>query len=585
MKIPYVNDAIDQLRATDYFQDLDESALKRVAEACEHVEVPRGHILFEEGQEGSSFYVLTYGRLGVWSGRRRVGEVMPGHCVGEMALLRDGKRSSTVKAERDCLLLRLDKKSFDLLLTEHPKSMLKLVLNVTDRLAGAHAHPPRIPRTIAIVPTVDHPEVERFCKALQNSMGKFRPTIWKKPPKKMPDRAWFNKQETKYGTVLYQCRTHLDEWSERCLRQADQMLLVGLADDPCDPNELENYWNQIHRREPSTHLVLFGFGKPKRTSKWLASRPDNIQVHHLEWNKPPDRIARFINQSAVGLVLGGGGARGLAHIGVFRALEERGIDFDLVGGTSMGGFAAALIASGRSSAEVEEALRWVWIDAGPFLDYNLPIYGLVKGQRVRDRLIKIFGKRHIEDLRRPFFCMTADITHAQSVIHDRGLLYRWITVGMSIPGVAAPYPHRGRLLMDGGLLNNLPVDIATFKGCGNIIAVNVDPKDEMAVNMKDFDGSHARQIWKQLTKDTTAPNIVEILVRVTTLTTAAAIGRMRHLIDHYIHPNTNLYGLFDFHMADAIIQSGYEAGMAYDFSAKPEDDPNAPWTSGLTEDL
>jgi NTE family protein len=289
-------------------------------------------------------------------------------------------------------------------------------------------------------------------------------------------------------------------------------------------------------------------------------------VHHLEWGKPPDRIARFINRKAFGLVLGGGGARGLAHIGVFKALEERGIKPDLVAGTSMGGFCAALLASGRTAAEVERDLRWTWIDAGPFLDFNLPLYSLVKGDRVRGRLLRLFGQRHIEDLDIPFFCMTADITNAQSVVHDRGAIYRWLAVGMSIPGVAPPYPDKGRLLLDGGLLNNLPVDVASEFGCGEILAINVDPKEEMAIQDQDFEGTLTKQLWRKIAGTTTAPHIVEVLIRVTTLTNAAAIGRMRHLIDHYVQPDTDRFGLFDFHQADEIIRSGYEAMMAYDFT-------------------
>lgn len=560
-----MREPIDLLRDTEYFADLDEKALAEMAEACQYVEVARGSTLFQEGEKANSFFLLAYGRLGVWSGRRRIGEVHPMECVGEVALLRDGNRTNTVKAERDCLLLELTRGSFETLLEHHPRSMLKVALHVTDRLAGSYVQQSKPPQSIAVVPLMTHPEFDDFCKRLQVSLHKFNPTILAEPRDKVPGIDWFNDQEQSDRTVLYQCRTGLCEWSERCLRQADRVMLVGLEEHPTPSGVHEQYWHGLHKRESKLLLVLIGFGKAKRTSKWLADR-ENVQVHHLEWNKSPDRIARFINRKAFGLVLGGGGARGLAHVGVFKALEERGIKPDLVAGTSMGGFAASLLASGRSAAQIEKDLRWTWIDAGPFLDFNLPLYSLVKGDRVRGRLIRIFGHRHIEDLDIPFFCMTADITNAQSVVHDRGLLYRWLAVGMSIPGVAPPYPHNGRLLLDGGLLNNLPVDVASEFGCGEILAINVDPKEEMAIQDADFEGSIGRQLWRQVTGTTTAPHIVEVMIRVTTLTNAAAIGRMRHLIDHYVQPDTNRFGLFDFHMADDIIKSGYEAMSAYDFT-------------------
>lgn len=562
-----VREPIDVIRDTEYFSDLGESALAEMAEACQYVELNRGEVLFEEGEAAESFYILAYGRLGLWSGRRRVGEVHPKECIGEVALLRDRNRTETVKAERDCLLLQLTKKSFESLLENYPKAMLKVALHVTDRLAGSYVQTTRPPQSIAIVPMTTHPEFERFCQALQVSLDKKHSTFLALPSDRLPGIDWFTEIEQNHGTVLYQCRRGLCSWSERCLRQADRVMIVGVEAEPHGPGVHEQYWNGLHKRDGKLLLVLLGFGKAKRSSKWLAERKD-VQVHHLEWNKPPDRIARFINREAFGLVLGGGGARGLAHVGVFRALEERGIKPDLVAGTSMGGFCAALIASGRSAAEVERDLRWTWIDAGPFLDFNLPLYSLVKGDRVRGRLMRLFGQRHIEDLDVPFFCMTADITNAQSVVHDRGIIYRWVAVGMSIPGVAAPYPDKGRLLLDGGLLNNLPVDMASEAGCGEILAVNVDPKEEMAIRDEDFEGSLTKQFWRKVTGNTTAPHIVETLIRVTTLTNAAAVGRMRHLIDHYVQPDTDRFGLFDFHMADDIVKSGYEAMKAYQFTPK-----------------
>lgn len=560
-----MREPIDLLRDTEYFADLDESALAEMAEACQYVEVSRGNTLFQEGERAQSFYILAYGRMGVWSGRRRIGEVHPRECVGDMALLRDGTRPTTVKAERDCLLLQLTKAAFENLLEKHPKAMLRVALHLTDRLAGAYVHTQKPPQSIAVVPLTAHPEFQDFCRRLQKSMSLFNETILLVPQEKLPDIGWFNEQEQQGRTVLYQCRTGLCDWSERCLRQADRVMLVGLESEPQPPGVHEQYWSGLHKRESRIFLVLIGFGQAKRTSKWLKDR-DEVQVHHLEWNKPPDRIARFIHRKAFGLVLGGGGARGLAHVGVFKALEERGIKPDLVAGTSMGGFCAALIASGRSAAEVERDLRWTWIDAGWFLDFNLPLYSIVKGDVVRNRLVRLFGHRHIEDLEYPFFCMTADITNAQSVVHDRGAIYRWLAVGMSIPGMAPPYPHNGRLLLDGGLLNNLPVDVASEFGCGEILAVNVDPKEEMAIRDQDFDGSLSKQLWRRISGNSTVPHLFEILIRVTTLTNAAAVGRMRHLIDHYIQPDTDRYGLFDFHQADEIVRCGYEAMSNYHFT-------------------
>jgi predicted acylesterase/phospholipase RssA/CRP-like cAMP-binding protein len=559
-----VKSRIEFLKSTEFFRSLDDTALARVADHCSPCELRRGEFLYRERQEGASFYAVVHGRLGIWSGRRRIGEVRSGQCVGEVALLREGLRSATVRAERDCRLLRLDRADFEHLFADHPKELLHLVLGLTDRLFAARCEEVKPSRSIAIIPLLEHPEIERFCQALQHQLQSRHSSALFPPSQSLPEPGWFDLQESRFTTVLYQCRPQLDGWSERCLRQADRVVVVGLSKQPMAMGPLEHYWADMHKGPTRNLLVLLGWGKRRGTSRWLEGRPA-MGVHHLDWGQPPKRIARFLDGTAVGLVLGGGGARGLAHIGVLRALEEKGVEVDLACGTSMGGLVAALHASGRSAQRVEIDLRWAWNEAGPFLDFTFPLYSVIKGQRMTARLRRLVGSAYIEDLPMPFFCMSADITHARSVIHDHGPLVQWLAVGMSVPGVAPPFPHNGSLLLDGGLLNNLPVDVAASYDCGKIVAINVDPKDEMAINMRDFEGSMPQQLWRKLRGRTTAPHIFEILVRVTTLSNAASVGRLRHTIDHYIQPETGRYGLFDFHLADAIIAAGYEAAIHHEF--------------------
>lgn len=557
---------IDFLRQTELFHSLDETLLARVADACSQKELRRGQELYQTGEDATSFYTVMFGRLGVWSGRRCIGQIRPGQSVGEAALLREGVRASTVRAERDSRLLRLERGQVEELFADHPRELLKLVLGATDRRMGTPAKEERKPsRSIAILPMLDHPEVERFCRALKSQLQTRHPSALFPPSSDVPDPGWFDRQEERYDTVLYQCRPDLDEWTQRCLRQADRLVVLGVAKTPQPMSPAERYWNDLDHAPVRDMLVLLGSGKRRGTSRWLEGRPA-MGVHHLDWGAPPRRIARFLDGTAVALVLGGGGARGLAHVGVLRALEERRIEVDLVCGTSMGGFVAALHASGRSAQRVETDLRWAWNEAGPFLDFTFPLYSVIKGSRMTSRLQRLLGSAFIEDLPMPFFCMSADITHARSLVHDHGPLVQWLAVGMSVPGVAPPFPYNGSLLLDGGLLNNLPVDVASSFDCGKTVAINVDPKDEMAINMRDFEGSMAQQLWRKVRGKTTAPHIFEILVRVTTLSNAASVGRLRHTIDHYIQPETGRYGLFDFHLADRIIAAGYEAAMAHDFA-------------------
>lgn len=560
-----VRDRIALLRATEFFQDLEDSALEELASACEPLELMRGQTLFREGEEGHSLFTLIYGRLGLFSGRRRVGVISSGECVGEMALLRDGKRSSTLVAERDCYLLRLEREAFQHVLEQHPRAILKLMVEATERMSKAARRPRRRPRSLVVAPQPGGgPEVDRFCALLQEALQATAPTGWFGPQDQVPELHWFDEQEGNFQQVIYQCHPELTPWSERCLRQADRLLVVGFGGEPRPLSPLERYWNDLQSPYTETSLILLSQRTPRGTERWLKGRGP-LRIHHLQFGQPPYSLARFLNRRAVGLVLGGGGARGLAHIGVFKALEERNIEVDLLGGASMGGFAAALKASGRNARQVEADLRWAFIEAGSFLDYTFPFYSLIKGQRMLSRIKELFGTAHIEDLPTPFFCMSSDISNARQVIHDRGPLARWLAVGMSIPGMAPPYPCEGRLLVDGGLLNNLPVDIAADYDCDPVVAVNVDPKDEFRIEDDAFEGGFWSHLWRHLSGSSRAPNLFELMVRVTTLSSAASVERLRDGIHHYIQPETGRYGLFDFDHADEIIEAGYRAMMAYKF--------------------
>lgn len=558
---------LDFLRATELFSSLDAPALERLASRCTVSELRRGETLDPTSPAQAALLVVVSGRLSLWSGRRKLQALRPGQSLGGATLFPSGHEDRRVLAERDSTVIRLGREHFEEAFRDHPHQLLPIVLRLLDREVHHTPHseqPRRPPRSIAIVALVDHPEVARFCLALQDELHQRHSAALFPPSDVVPEATWFDQQEARYETVLFQCRSTLDPWTQRCLRQADRLLVLGLAKHPTPPSPAERYWADLSTPSSRSLLVLLGSGKRRGTSRWLKGRPA-MGVHHLDWGHPPRRIARFLDGTAIGLVLGGGGARGLAHVGVLKALEEKGIEVDLVCGTSMGGFVAALHASGRSARRVESDLRWAWLEAGPFLDFTFPLYSVIKGQRMTERLRRLFGSASIEDLPKPFFCMTADITHARSLTHDRGPLVQWLAVGMSVPGVAPPFPYQGSLLLDGGLLNNLPIDVAASFDCGQLIAINVDPKDEMAINMRDFEGSLASQLWRKLRGQTTAPHLFEILVRVTTLSNAASVSRLRSSVDHYIQPETGRYGLFDFHLADQIIQAGYDAAQAYPF--------------------
>jgi len=177
----------------------------------------------------------------------------------------------------------------------------------------------------------------------------------------------------------------------------------------------------------------------------------------------------------MGLALSGGGARGLAHIGVLKVLESEGIPIQYVTGTSMGGVIAAAYASGMSPKEIEtEALATThWRSLASLADLSLPRQGLFRGERLLAYFDHQFGQRTFADLDLPLALVAVDLNNGQEVILRDGLVALAVRATVALPGILAPVEVNGMRLADGGLLNNLPADVAHQMGAEVVIAVDV----------------------------------------------------------------------------------------------------------------
>jgi NTE family protein len=180
----------------------------------------------------------------------------------------------------------------------------------------------------------------------------------------------------------------------------------------------------------------------------------------------------------VGLALSGGGARGLAHIGVLKVLEREGIPVDCLAGTSMGGVIAAAYATGMSPAEIEsEALATTrWRNLARLVDLSLPRQGLFRGNRLLAYFERHLGQRTFADLDLPLALVAVDLNTGQEIILREGPVALAVRATVALPGLLAPVEMDGRRLADGGLLNNLPVDVARQIGAEVVIAVDLSPR-------------------------------------------------------------------------------------------------------------
>ncbi|HEX9115394.1 MAG TPA: cyclic nucleotide-binding domain-containing protein, partial [Anaerolineae bacterium] len=497
----------------DWLGERDGAQLRALLAEVACVELKRGEVLVREGENAGSLFVVIYGRLRMVArdaeGRETViDEIGRGDTVGEGSLLTGDAHPATVSALRDSAVGVITRPVFENLAQEYPEVMTRLARVALRRSlrqpAGARASrngfhasnalgfavlaagSPRgsVPlaafaERLAAALAAEGPTLHLNRARLEGLLG--RPGIAEvdaADPAEATVVNWLQRQEENYRYVIYEADDGWTPWTERCLRMADRVLLVGQGASAPVPAELDEPLAQ-HSDSTATELVLLqpdGISRPAGTAAWLARYPA-AGHHHIRWGRAADfaGFVRRITGRGLGLVLGGGGARGFAHIGVFKALAERGVDVDLVGGTSIGAILSATFAMGLDHDQTMDLARRL---ASPFrlFDPTVPVVSFFASGKVTKVLEHIYGDTQIEDLWMPFFCVSSNLTHAVTMVHRRGSLWQAVRASMAIPGVFSPILAEGDLLVDGCVLNNLPIDIMQrLNHGGPIIAVNVFP--------------------------------------------------------------------------------------------------------------
>lgn len=263
----------------------------------------------------------------------------------------------------------------------------------------------------------------------------------------------------------------------------------------------------------------------------------------------------------VSLVLSGGGARTIAQIGVIRAMEEAGIEIEMVGGTSGGAIIAAMLALGWDSEQIRKSLRRYMKESGSLLDYVLPVHSLTGGKIINGMSADAFGETRIEDLPRTFFCVSCNLNRAELVVHRSGLLRKAVTSSIAIPGMMPPVARDGELLVDGGVLNNLPVDVMKQFSTGEVWAVDVSIKPEVKICQRYSGSLPSWKIWwsriNPFAEPIQVPTVVDILMNTAMLASQRQSELNRRLADFCLQPPVEEFKIFDFKSYDRIVEVGY----------------------------
>jgi NTE family protein len=247
-------------------------------------------------------------------------------------------------------------------------------------------------------------------------------------------------------------------------------------------------------------------------------------------------------------VLSGGGARALSHLGVIEELTRHDVVIDRIGGVSFGALVAASVARGEAPADTYAICRDYLVKQNPANDYTLPLIALTSGRKVARLIDEVFGSTRIEELQLPFFCTSTDLLGRRPVVHRAGLLAHALLATSAVPGVFPPVLDRDRrVLVDGGVVDNLPVRAMAEDRGGPVIAVDVTSASGAdVVSTRARGGGAAGGLLRRITRsETPLPRLQETIVRCMTLGSADTVALASQHADLLITPNVSRIGLLD----------------------------------------
>ncbi|EAU92608.1 hydrolase [Coprinopsis cinerea okayama7 len=439
---------------------------------------------------------------------------------------------------------------------------------------------------------------------------------------KLKSAGWLADQEQRYHTVLYVADSPVNSsWTQTCIRQADCVMVLGMGDDP----SLGEYERLLLSMKTTARkeLILLHPDRsvvPGSTREWLKNRPWVHQHIHVELPglvlpiskspppKDPDavialknlkdkvqneiqkyrggtadlrpqrlphmndfsRLARRICGKSIGLVLGGGGARGIAHLGLIRALEEYGIPIDHIAGTSIGAFIGGLyareadvISSTGRAKQFSGRMGNIW---RMLSDVTYPIVAYTTGHEFNRSLYKAFYDLHIEDMWLPYFCNSTNIMTSRMEIHQTGYAWRFIRASMTLVGLLPPVCDNGNLLVDGGYLDNLPVSAMFSMGASAVFACDVGAIDDNSPrNYGDTISGWWLLInrWNPFSSARHIPAITEIQSRLAYVSSVTTLEEAKVAKDClYIQMPVQEYGTLQFGKFEELLKKGYDAALS-----------------------
>lgn len=529
--------------------------------------LPGGTVLYSAGEPSDHLYLVRAGRLGAFRMEdghepQFLGVIRPGEPAGEMALIAGSPHTGQVVALRDSEIYALPREAFFEACESDPGVMMELarlmILRSRQAVSQTSLGEPSVFGFVGEgVGLTVRPVVDRIAREI-GRLG-YTVTVAGSEVQSAPTH-WFSQVEQQFDFVLYVAEAVDLTWRQVVSRQVDRLFRVARG-DAAPPREGLFKAPSPLQAQKLVDLILVQpktCEQPRGSQAWLEAT-DPARLFHMRRDHAADaaRLARILTGQSVGLVLSGGGARAYAHVGAIRALRERGVPIDFVGGASMGAVIAAGVAMGWDEAEMDRRIRSAFVQTSPLDDIALPLLAMTRGDKVRKRLAEHFGETEIADLWLPYFCVSSNLTTGAYHQHRRGLLREALRASIALPGVLPPATDANNVLVDGAVLKNFPADVMRINQQGPIVGVDVTrgrsiTADDVARPTSVLNWIKSGQ-WRQ------GPPIVSLLMRAATVSSGRDLAAAREAADLLVTPDVAGVEIRDWEAYEPAVAAGYKA--------------------------
>ena len=565
---------------TRIFPGIETNTLLEILDSGKKIELKTGEYLFHQGEDKHELYIVLQGRLRAIEERGEntqiLGDISAGETVGELAFFTGEPRMASVVAIRDTVVLEYTPAQYMGLMANKPTLAFSLIKGVIERIRqnAFESNKSEPPKNLALIKL--HPEMEiqpwlnDLAKQLDQDNIPIQIYDQQSQSGKHREELFLSLEEHEGINLLVGDALDM-EWTRQSLIYADIILVA--ADFQSDPElvELERLL-QLYSGgilDKRTYLLLFhpeNGHTPDGTHRWLENRPVDMHIH-IRYNHLRDlqRFCRIMTHKAVGLVLGGGGAKGFAHIGAVQALCEAGIPIDFLGGTSAG----ALYGIGMSFADFDferihalnqEAVRRKMTTN----QLTLPMVSLMSGKKFKKYLKELYGNHRMEDIWTRSYCLSTDFSKAEAYIHDSGPIWKQVLASMAIPGIFPPVVINKHLHVDGGVMDNMPIEPMYRFPVDTIIAISLTHLHVREVNYEDLPNA-----WELLRKrihtgkKSKIPGIASLIIHSITINSQQKQEAAKAKVSHFIELDLKGIGMLEDKRWREIMQKGYEQTKAY----------------------